>query len=271
MTKRKKLDKKDEDFFRAIFKFFMFIVKIPYYIFKLIATLLKKSKEIVDKEKVDIKRKKMSSVYSKFKDIKIEKGNYRNFEKNIFNSDSKIGVILGSRGSGKTAFALRFLENFHSLKKRGIFALGFNEKEMPDWINVVSDISKIKNNSFVLIDEGGILFSSRNAMSSANKLLSELILIARHKNLNILFISQNSSNLDVNILRQADFLVLKPSSFLQKDFERKIIQKIYDKISDYFEKIDDKGKTYIYSDIFKGFVSSPLPSFWKTEISKSFK
>ena len=109
-------------------------------------------------------------------------------------------------------------------------------------------------------------------MSNANKLLSGLILISRHKNLNILFISQNSSNLDVNILRQADFLVLKPSSLLQKDFERKIIQKLYEKTEDDFEKFkENKGITYIYSSNFTGFVSNLLPSFWGAEISKSFK
>ena len=150
--------------------------------------------------------------------------------------------------------------------------MGFKESEMPSWIKVVKDVEEIENDSFVLIDEGGILFSSRNAMSNANKLLSGLILISRHKNLNILFISQNSSNLDVNILRQADFLVLKPSSLLQKDFERKIIQKLYEKTEDDFEKFkENKGITYIYSSNFTGFVSNLLPSFWGAEISKSFK
>ena len=149
--------------------------------------------------------------------------------------------------------------------------MGFKADEMPNWIKTIENIKELENNTFVLIDEGGILFSSRNAMSNANKLLTELILIARHKNLSILFITQNSSNLDVNILRQADFLVLKPSSLLQKDFERKIIQKIYEKINENFEELKEiKGLTYIYSSGFSGFISNPLPSFWGTRLSKSF-
>ena len=109
-------------------------------------------------------------------------------------------------------------------------------------------------------------------MSAANQFLSDLILIARHKNLTILFISQNSSNLEVNILRQADFLVLKPSSLLQKEFERKIIQKMYEDTSAKFEKHKKvKGLTYIFSGDFKGFVANPLPSFWGQSISKSFR
>jgi len=109
-------------------------------------------------------------------------------------------------------------------------------------------------------------------MSNANKMLSQLIMIARHKNLSILFISQNSSNLEVNILRQADFLILKPSSLLQTEFERKIIQKIYEETEESFKKFEEvEGATHIYSGSFRGFVSNPLPSFWRENLSKSFK
>ena len=143
---------------------------------------------------------------------------------------------------------------------------------MPSWIEVITSTNEIKNNSTVLIDESGVLFGSRNSMTTPNKLLSQLILIARHKNLNILFISQNSSNLDVNILRQADFLLLKPTSLLQEDFERKKIRDIYEEASKDFKKHENvQGLTYIYSEIFRGFIANPLPSFWSTNISKSFR
>ena len=69
--------------------------------------------------------------------------------------------------------------------------MGFNPHEMPSWIQVVEEISHLGNNAFVLLDEGGIMFNSRNSMSNINKFLRELMLIARHKNLSILFISQN--------------------------------------------------------------------------------
>jgi len=183
-----------------------------------------------------------------------------------------MGIIVGARGSGKSAFGIKFLENFKIKGNKKIYAMGFKENDMPDWIEIVTDISQINNDSFVLIDEGGVFFSARKAMSNANKILSELILIARHKNISILFISQNSSNLEINILRQADYLILKPSSLLQKDFERKTIQKIYEKAKKGFDKFKNyEGLTYIYSQNFSGFVSNPLPSFWSTKISKSFR
>lgn len=256
-----------------------FLIKIPYYLVKGgiylgkgIYSLAKYSEKKIEENKVKNKRESITAKYKEFEVLQTVKGDYKEWEKSINSSDSKIGIILGARGTGKTAFGMKFMENTRAKYKKKCFALGFDANEMPSWIKAVQDVKEIENNSFVLIDEGGILFSSRNSMSNANKLLSELILIARHKNLSILFISQNSSNLDINILRQADFLVLKPSSLLQKEFERKIIQKIYDVADSDFEKLKDKkGLTHIYSNDFVGFVSNPLPSFWGENISKSFR
>jgi len=270
MAKKKK--KEDSKFLKYLGKSLLFIVKLPYYYVKGSYKLGKKISEKSKVEKVKVKRNAIKPKHEEFKIIHIIEGDYFKWIDHVSKSDSQIGIILGARGSGKTAFGIKFLENFHSRHKKECFAIGFKEEEMPSWINVVSDIEKIKNNSMVLIDEGGVLFNSRSSMSNANKLLSQLIMVARHKNISIIFISQNSSNLEVNILRQADFLALKPSSLLQKEFERKIIQKIYESTNEHFEKFKEhKGITHIYSSKFRGFIANPLPSFWKEGISKSFK
>lgn len=260
-----------------------FILKIPYYLikgiyylirwfFKGIYNLISFTSKKIEENKIKNKRASMTPIYEAFQVIKTNKGNYEKWEKNVNTSDSKIGIIIGARGTGKTAFGLKLLENSRAKYKRMCYAMGFDKNEMPDWITTVEKVEELKNDSIVLIDEGGILFNSRKFMSSANKLLSELILISRHKNLSIIFISQNSSNLEVNILRQADFLVLKPSSLLQKDFERKIVQEIYKKAQKDFEGFKGKkGLTHIYSEDFNGFVTNSLPSFWKTKISKAFR
>ena len=264
--------KKKDDTLIYLGKFFWFILKIPYYIIKGVYNLIKWLSNKADKNRALNKRKSLTSKYEEFEVIQVFSGSYKKWIQEVYNSDSQIGIVLGSRGSGKTAFGIKLLENIHAKYKKKCYAIGFKEEEMPSWINVISDISKIENNSFILIDEGGILFSSRKSMSNANKILSDLILISRHKNLSILFVSQNSSNLEINILRQADFIVLKKSSLLQKEFERKIIQKFYEEAEKGFEKFKDiPGLAYIYTNNFKGFISNTLPSFWKESISKSFK
>lgn len=260
------------DLLKTIFLIVRFILTIPFYIIKGIVYLLNREEKHVKEISVEKRREMMKAKYVSLEVIEKIKGGYGEWEKMILKSDSKIGIIVGARGTGKTAFGIKLLENIYAKKKRECYAMGFNADEMPSWIHVVEKTSEIPNNAFVLIDEGGILFSSRKAMTNANKLLGDLLLISRHKNLSILFIAQNSSNLDVNIIRQADYLVLKPSALLQKNFERKIIREIYERIDDKFKEHKDlKGITYLYSNQFEGFVSNELPSFWSSNISKSFK
>ncbi|MBU2104206.1 MAG: hypothetical protein KKF67_00310 [Nanoarchaeota archaeon] len=266
MKKKKKNSK------NYIKKGLLFVIKIPYHIGKGIYNLNKKNSQKRIIEKIKRERELMTPKYNDLNVLEVISGDYNGWLEKVYESDSQIGIILGARGSGKTAFGIKFLENFYAKQKKKCFAIGFNEDELPSWIKGISDISELENNSFILIDEGGILFNSRSSMSNANKMLSQLIMIARHKNLSILFISQNSSNLEVNVLRQADYLILKPSSLLQEEFERKIIKKIYSEIGESFKKFEeDKGVTHIYSGNFKGFVSNPLPSFWKENLSKSFR
>jgi hypothetical protein len=264
--------KRKYDFLRYFGRSLLFVMKIPYYVVKGVIVLSMGVSKELDESRIRKKKEMMVAMYSPFKIIETLGGDFRDWFDKVVSSESQIGIVLGARGSGKTAFGVKMLENIYSRRKKKCFAMGFKSEEFPSWIRVVSDISELENNSWVLIDEGGILFSSRNSMSSANKLLSQLILVARHKNINIIFISQNSSNLEVNILRQADFLVLKRSSLLQKEFERKIVQKIYLEAGEKFDKYEgDMGLAYVYSGNFRGFVSNPLPSFWKEGISKSFK
>lgn len=252
------------------FQVLQFIILLPFKIIGFFATKAKETKEAVIKDKKKKFRESIEAVYEPFKIIEQYSGDIEKWERKL--PKSTIGIIIGARGKGKSAIGIKILENIKVKTKKAIYAMGFNQDDLPAWINVVDDPTKVDSNSIVLIDEGGIFFSSRKSMTNANQILSDLILISRHKNLSILFISQNSANLDINILRQADYLILKPSSLLQKDFERQKIKDVYDEVKEQFVKFqEDRGLTYIYSEEFRGFISNPLPSFWSMNISKSFK
>jgi len=210
-------------------------------------------------------------IFTEFEVIEANSGDFDRFQQKLFQSKSSVGLVLGARGSGKTAFGLKVLENA-AAKGRKVQALGFSCELLPDWVGIIETVGEVKNGSLALVDEGGINFSSRSSMASANKLLSDLLFISRHKDVSILFITQNSANLDVNAIRQADYLVLKKSSLLQLDFERNKIKEIYEKAIRGFRAHENKpGVSFIYSDEFTGFVSNPLPSFWSEETSKAFK
>lgn len=231
-----------------------------------------KAKETKKETKTIEKRPRTAAKYTSIKEIKSVKGNPTTFESFLHNSESTIGIILGARGTGKSAIGLKLLENLHAKTSKPVYAIGFNAKDIPSWIKVVETPEEVENDSVVLIDESGISFSSRKSMSNANQLLSSLLLIARHKSISVMFITQNSSNLEVNVLRQADYLVLKPSSLMQKDFERKKIKEVYETLESEFEQLKEiKGLTYIHSDKYQGFVTNELPSFWSTRVSKAFR
>ena len=209
--------------------------------------------------------------FSSFEQVKSFEGEAADFEDWLYTSKSTVGIILGARGSGKSALGIKLLENWSS-KGRKTCAMGFEDAGLPSWIRNVKNPEETPNGSVLLVDEGGMEFSSRDSMSSANKLLSSLLFIARHKDLSLVFITQNSANLEVNSIRQADYLLLKRPSLLQKDFERGKIKDIYEAVTDDFKALSaDKGIVYVYSDQFRGFAKCALPTFWTERASKAMK
>ena len=264
-------------FFRLLWKFLVWLFSGLFWLLKKVfgavaaffLWLFSLAKNAVSKAASDAKRPQGAASFSSFSLLEPKSGSLEDFEKTLFSGKSLVGVIVGARGSGKSALGMRILENA-AAKGRKVCALGFLPETMPPWIQMADSPDDAPNGSFFLVDEGGIAFSSRNAFSSPNKLLSELLLISRHKDMSVLFISQNSANLDVNALRQADYFLLRKPSLLQKDFERKIIGKIYSDNSPGFEKFENDYPTLVYSDSFLGFAKNGLPSFWTEKASKAF-
>jgi len=213
---------------------------------------------------------RFKSAVSNFNVQDSSRGNFEDFIKG-FRDHSLIMLIIGRRGAGKTALGMKLVETAAILNKK-IYVIGFGNSSVPNWVKKADDLSEIPNNSLVLIDEAGISFSSRSSMKQSNKDLAELLSIAKHKNLSLIFITQNSAMLDLNVLRLCDILLFKEPSLLQTRFERKGLQDIFDKVGNSFSSIQDKKEHfYVISDDFEGLVKSGLPEFWNDSISKSFR
>ena len=219
----------------------------------------------------DFRKKKDKEPYVPFEVVKSDKGSYEEFYGKLKNT-SLILLIVCKRGSGKTSLGMKFLEFFHNETKSKCYTLGYGDTRLPWWLKKVDSLEKIPNNSIALFDEGAILFSARESMKNINKELSKIMVIARHKNLTLVLITQNSAMIDLNVLRLADTLLLKEPSLLQSDFERKALKDIYLKIKPVFEKIEQKkAHFYVWDDDFQGLLKYSLPYFWSDKVSKSFK
>lgn len=197
-------------------------------------------------------------------------GDYAVSEKRL-HKDSMIALIFGKRGSGKSALGFKILENIHSKTSRKCFVLGVEQASMPKWINPIDKVEEAPRGSVVLVDEGAIAFSSRASMSKSNRGLTSILAIARHKNLTILFITQNTGMIDRNVLKLSDILLVKQGSLLQLEMERPEIKKFYEKAESLFKDLEGDRRQYAYiidSD-FEGAVSHTLPSFWTESLSKN--
>ena len=209
--------------------------------------------------------------FKPFEAVEERRGSYADFEKALL----KYGLILlivGKRGSGKTALGMQFLAWFNHSARRRCYGIGYDAAKLPRWIHKAKGIEKIPNDSVVLIDEAAILFFSREAMTSMNKMLTKLMTISRHKNLSMLLITQSSALIELNVLRLADVLLLKEPSLLQARFERKALQDIFNSVDKMFKKLSERvNHFYVYSDEFEGLVRHSLPSFWNDSISRAFR
>ncbi len=270
------------DYLIAFFGFIFFALKFIYGalkwlalgiagFFAYLASLLAKKAEKEKELEEESRRPRAEASFVPLREVEKGEGSLEQFESGLYSGKSLIGLVIGARGSGKSAIGMRVLENMRA-KGLNVYAMGFNKQTLPAWINAVNSPEEVRPDSFLLVDEGGIEFSSRDSMSERNKLLSDLLLISRHKGLSILFITQNSANIEVNTLRQVDYLLLKNPSLLQLDFERKAIRDLYSKSKPGFEKYKgDAGLAYLHSHNCALFVSNSLPSFWSNEVSTAYR
>jgi hypothetical protein len=208
--------------------------------------------------------------FDALKVLELVNGEYAPSEKRI-HSDSIIALIFGKRGSGKSALGFRLLENIYHKTKRKCLVLGVGQSFMPEWIKPIEIIDEAPNGSVVLVDEGALSFNARESMSKKNKGLGPLLAVARHKNLTILFITQNTGMIDKNVLQLSDVLLVKQGSLLQLEMERPEIKKFYEKAEASFKNLigDRRQFVYLIDSDFEGALSHSLPSFWTESLSKS--
>ncbi|MDH3352828.1 MAG: zonular occludens toxin domain-containing protein [Nanoarchaeota archaeon] len=194
------------------------------------------------------------------------------FLKSLAFGKSKIVLVEGSRGSGKTATAGWVMDQLHKNKwhdKIYFVKDGERPKGFPNWINIVSDIEFVPNGSFAVIDESAIKYSSRNSYKDENKDFTSRLVILRHKDITVFVITQHMKMVDINIRRLADVKVYKMGANLthedeDKEDERRMVRGRLNP--------RDKPECLVEISMTKEFYNfrHGLPDWFSDEVSKSF-
>jgi len=182
-------------------------------------------------------------------------------------------LIVGIRGAGKTANALRIGELFHF--KSEVFLFGFPvEKKhlLPDWIGIINRIDDIPQNAIIIIDEAYLYFNSRRNQKETNLIFSKLFNLSRQCGRTFIIIAQDARQIDPNVIRAADIWIVKPIRKVQFKLERPEIREIFDKSRKAFEEIPvDERIKYAYIEApdaeFSDLLEMSLPECWSEDLS----
>lgn len=189
---------------------------------------------------------------------------------------SKIVYIVGARDSGKTATAFMFAESVHYEIGRPIYYIAPPVKKeiLPKWCRVVATIQEAPNGCFAIIDEASIQYHSREFYTKESIDMSKILAIARHKDIFLIFITQDTALADVNIRRLRDIVIWKRSN----DYSLTERGSRYAKEQTFWKKVRsmmsprDKPECLFEFPAQRRFIhfAHPLPECWTEELSKSW-
>ena len=222
-------------------------------------------KKSATQAKIKASRPKAEDKVAEIAVKKTVKGDFTEFQKRL-QSASMIVLIAGRRGAGKSALGFALMEQIAANSNRKCFVLDVSQNVLPAYIRSVDSLDHVARGGIVLVDEGAIAFSARESMSKKNKQLGQLLAVARHKDLSLFLITQNTGMIDKNVLTLCDCIALKQGSLLQEKMERPALREFYQTAAPELKK---QGDAYIFSHDFEGVINTALPTFWSDRVSKN--
>ena len=192
-------------------------------------------------------------------------------------SHPTVMLILGARGAGKSALAVRSQE---LLRHTGApYAVGLPAKAsrlLPDWYGLADSFNTIPNDSIIYIPESYRLFHSRSSQSAQGLAIGDIVNLSRHRRHTLIFDVQNPAHLDRNILSEVDILLIKEPGAFQQGFERSQFRASMDAARAAFSglsKMRKKKAVWVVApgaDINGRLMQNLLPTFWTDALSRIF-
>lgn len=184
-------------------------------------------------------------------------------------------VILGKKGSGKSALGYRLLELLRWIAP--IYVVGLPStahKYLLDWIEVQPELEDVPPNSIILLDESYIQYHARSSMTSQAKELSQILNLSRQRDKTLIFVSQESRQIDRNILSAADVVIFKEPSLFQAKLDRHELLDLVTQATQAFQSITTNRKKWSFVFTHErgcvGLIENSPPSFWSEKLSCAF-
>jgi len=186
-----------------------------------------------------------------------------------------IVLLLGGRGSGKTALGFRYLEIFRYKLMPYVIGLPSQCAQLlPDWIGIKDSLEDVPSGSISLVDEAALSNHARDWAKAESRDLCRLLNLSRQQDKTIIFIAQQGRQINLDIASSANAIALKNPGMLQSEFERPALRQIVSDAKLAFETKsgDRKRWSYVYSpDVgFSGMVENSLPIFWSQKLSRMY-
>ena len=186
-------------------------------------------------------------------------------------------LVLGHRGSGKSALACRLQELTRDIAPA--FAVGLPSKAnrlLPEWYGLAEDPMEIPQDAIIYIPESYRLFHACASQTSQGRAIGELVNLSRHRRHTLIFDVQNPAHLDRNIISEADMVLVKEPGPLSRGFERPQLRPGLDAVGVAFAGVGPhrrKRAIWVHpplDGVDGQLLENNLPSFWTSALSRVF-
>ena len=183
-------------------------------------------------------------------------------------------LILGDVGEGKTVTSCSIIDEFHQDRK-SLKVYMIDRKDVvdkyPKWFRYADPKKpRLSQNSIIFLDDAHLQHYARDWFGGKAKRLDFIGRERRQSGNTIVYNTQQSRVLDINLISMASCLVFKRPSRLQLEVERKEVKKMFE-VAD--KALKEEGykvnKAYVVSNDYEGIVTVKKPKWFTDKMSKA--